>query len=110
MGINGEINSSSIGGVPLQTRSVDSKEMVTEHKSYGRNENKEKAFTKTVVITGATSGFGAAMARRFAKAGWRVVATGRRAERLRILVDEFGADTVFPAPFDVRDDAEMNEA
>ena len=64
---------------------------------------------RTALITGATSGFGAAMARRFAQAGWRVVATGRRAERLRALVDEFGAQTIFAAPFDVRDEAAMNE-
>lgn len=65
---------------------------------------------KTVLITGATSGFGAAMARRFAQAGWRVVATGRRAERLRALVDEFGAETITAMPFDVRDAAAMNKA
>ncbi|HZG45066.1 MAG TPA: SDR family NAD(P)-dependent oxidoreductase, partial [Allosphingosinicella sp.] len=33
---------------------------------------------KTVFITGATAGFGAASARRFAAAGWRVIGTGRR--------------------------------
>jgi serine 3-dehydrogenase len=49
------------------------------------------------------------MARRFAKARWRVVATGRRAEHLRALVDEFGAETMAAAPFDVRDEAAMNE-
>ena len=65
--------------------------------------------TRTVLITGATSGFGAAMARRFAQARWRVVATGRRAERLRTLVDEFGAETITAAPFDVRDAAAMND-
>lgn len=64
--------------------------------------------TKTVLITGATSGFGAAMARRFAQARWRVVATGRRAERLRTLVDEFGTETITAAPFDVRDRDAMN--
>jgi serine 3-dehydrogenase len=64
--------------------------------------------TKTVLITGATSGFGAAMARRFAKGGWRVVATGRRADRLRALVDEFGSKTVAAAPFDMRDMAAMD--
>ena len=46
--------------------------------------------TKTAFITGATSGFGQAAARRFARAGWRVVATGRRADRLQALADEFG--------------------
>ena len=38
--------------------------------------------TKTVLITGATSGFGAAAVKRFANAGWHVIATGRRADRL----------------------------
>jgi serine 3-dehydrogenase len=55
------------------------------------------------LITGATSGFGAAMAQRFAEAGWGVIATGRRAERLRALVDELGTETITAAPFDVRD-------
>ena len=39
--------------------------------------------TRTVLITGATSGFGAAAVHRFAQAGWKVIATGRRGERLR---------------------------
>jgi serine 3-dehydrogenase len=71
-------------------------------------ENKENTVTKTVLITGATSGFGATMARRFAKAGWRVVAMGRRAERLRNLVDEFGPETITAATFDVLNVAEMD--
>ena len=50
------------------------------------------------------------MTRRFAQAGWRVVATGRRAERLRSLVDEFGPDTIAAAPFDVSDLASMDAA
>ena len=58
--------------------------------------------TKTAMITGATSGFGAAAVRKFAKAGWRVIATGRRADRLKKLTDEFGADRVFAASFDMR--------
>jgi serine 3-dehydrogenase len=62
------------------------------------------------MITGATSGFGAATARHFAKAGWRVVATGRRADRLQTLTDEFGPQTVVAAPFDVRDAAAMESA
>ncbi len=36
----------------------------------------------TVLITGATAGFGEAIARRFVHDGHRVIATGRRAERL----------------------------
>jgi serine 3-dehydrogenase len=72
-------------------------------------ENKENTVTKTVLITGATSGFGAAMARRFANAGWRVVAMGRRSERLRNLVDEFGPETITAAAFDVRNVAAMDQ-
>ena len=66
--------------------------------------------TRTVLITGATSGFGAATARRFAKSGWRVVANGRRAERLESLVHELGTDTVTAAVFDVRDAAAIDAA
>ena len=66
--------------------------------------------TKTVLITGATSGFGAAAVKRFAHAGWRVIATGRRAERLQVLVDELGADKVHAAVFDIRDEAAMDAA
>lgn len=46
---------------------------------------------RTAFITGATAGIGAAAARAFVGAGWRVVATGRRAERLEALVGELGA-------------------
>ena len=66
--------------------------------------------TKTVMITGATAGFGAAAVRRFANAGWRVVATGRRADRLQKLIDEFGKDKVFAAPFDMRDPGAIEAA
>jgi serine 3-dehydrogenase (NADP+) len=66
--------------------------------------------TKTALITGATSGFGAATARRFVDAGWRVIATGRRAERLQQLVAELGADHVHAAAFDMRDAAAMTAA
>ena len=66
--------------------------------------------TRTALITGATSGFGAAAVRRFAAAGWRVIATGRRAERLQALVDEVGADKVHAAAFDIRDESAMDAA
>ena len=66
--------------------------------------------TKTVLITGATSGFGAATVRRFVAGGWRVIATGRRAERLQALVDELGADRVHAAAFDMRDAQALNAA
>ena len=66
--------------------------------------------TKTALITGATSGFGAAAARRFAKAGWKVIATGRRADRLQKLVDELGADNIHAAAFDMRKPDEIDKA
>ena len=66
--------------------------------------------TKTVLITGATSGFGAAAVERFANADWRVIATGRRAERLQPLVERFGADKVHAAAFDVRDEDALDAA
>ena len=66
--------------------------------------------TQTAFISGATSGFGRAAARRFVAAGWRVVATGRRADRLTALVAELGADRVHPACFDVRDEGAMRAA
>lgn len=43
---------------------------------------------KTVFITGATSGFGMATARRFAAEGWQTIITGRRGERLDALKAE----------------------
>ena len=66
--------------------------------------------TQTVLITGATSGFGAAAVKRFADAGWRVIATGRRADRLQPLVEQFGADKVHAAVFDIRDEAALEAA
>jgi serine 3-dehydrogenase len=66
--------------------------------------------TKTLLVTGATAGFGAAIVERFAGAGWRVVATGRRADRLRALAERFGTDVVHPAAFDIRDVEAMQAA
>lgn len=66
--------------------------------------------SRTVLITGATAGFGLAAARRFAKDGWQVIATGRRAERLEALVAELGADVVHPCAFDIRDAAAIDAA
>jgi 3-hydroxy acid dehydrogenase / malonic semialdehyde reductase len=58
----------------------------------------------TVFITGATSGFGAAIAHRFAAAGARVVAAARRSDRLEDLAAELGP-RLLPVTLDVRDRA-----
>lgn len=66
--------------------------------------------TRTAFISGATSGFGLAATRRFVAGGWRVVATGRRSDRLRALADALGADLVHAAAFDLRDADAMHAA
>jgi 3-hydroxy acid dehydrogenase/malonic semialdehyde reductase len=57
---------------------------------------------KIVFVTGATAGFGAAIARRFAVAGSRVIAAGRRRQRLDPLRTEFG-ERIHAVELDVRD-------
>jgi 3-hydroxy acid dehydrogenase/malonic semialdehyde reductase len=60
-------------------------------------------------VTGASSGIGEAIARRYAAAGTRVVATARRGDRLTGLVDEFGEDLIFVSVLDVRDRAAIEQ-
>ena len=55
-----------------------------------------------VLITGASSGFGEAMARKFIAHGHRVIAAARRSERLAQLRDELG-DALLPITMDVTD-------
>lgn len=64
---------------------------------------------KTLLVTGASSGFGAAIATSFARNGWNVIACARRAERLAPLQRRFG-ERVHAAAFDVRDEAAMRAA
>jgi 3-hydroxy acid dehydrogenase / malonic semialdehyde reductase len=53
-------------------------------------------------VTGATAGFGYAIAQFFARNGWKVIASGRRVERLEPLKKEFG-DKVLAIKLDVTD-------
>lgn len=55
-----------------------------------------------VLITGASAGFGQAIAKTFARAGHRIIATARRADRLQALADEVG-ERLLPITLDVRD-------
>ncbi|HEX3696438.1 MAG TPA: SDR family NAD(P)-dependent oxidoreductase [Polyangia bacterium] len=60
-------------------------------------------------VTGATAGFGAAIARRFVHEGAHVVASGRRVDRLAALHAELG-DRLLPLELDVRDRAAVERA
>lgn len=55
-----------------------------------------------VLITGASSGFGEAMARKFVQTGHRVIAAARRMDRLQQLQSELG-EAVFVVELDVTD-------
>ena len=57
-----------------------------------------------VFVTGASAGFGAAIARKFVQTGHRVIATARRQDRLEALAAELG-DALLPLELDVRDRA-----
>jgi 3-hydroxy acid dehydrogenase/malonic semialdehyde reductase len=60
--------------------------------------------TLTVFVTGASAGFGAAIARRFVRDGHRVILAARRADRLAALAAELG-DKALAFPLDVTDAA-----
>ena len=68
---------------------------------------------KTILITGATAGFGEASARLFAKNGWNLIITGRRKERLEKLETELKSMyniEVLSLCFDVRNLNEVQHA
>lgn len=69
--------------------------------------------SKTILITGATSGFGKAIAEKFAKEGYTVCITGRRQERLAAVKAELEQQYNVPVHtlhFDVRDSAQVAAA
>jgi NADP-dependent 3-hydroxy acid dehydrogenase YdfG len=67
--------------------------------------------SRTIMISGASSGFGRACAKRFAQAGDRLVLLARRKERLQALAAELGrADDVQLLVCDVTDAAQLEQA
>ena len=58
---------------------------------------------KHVLVIGATSGIGAAMASRLVHEGAKVIAVGRRQDRLDDFVRQHGKDKVSAAKFDISD-------
>ena len=69
--------------------------------------------SKTILVTGATSGFGKAIAERFAQNGYTVCITGRRGERLEDLKNELETKynaKVITSVFDVRHKPEVDAA
>jgi 3-hydroxy acid dehydrogenase/malonic semialdehyde reductase len=67
------------------------------------------ATARTVFVTGASAGFGAAIARRFAASGDRVIVAARRGDRITALADELGA-SAHAIELDVRDRAAVTQA
>ncbi|MER2471648.1 bifunctional NADP-dependent 3-hydroxy acid dehydrogenase/3-hydroxypropionate dehydrogenase YdfG [Photorhabdus laumondii] len=61
-----------------------------------------------VFVTGATSGFGESIAKKFIQNGAKVIATGRRKERLEKLKAELG-DNFYFVQLDVTDRAAINQ-
>lgn len=68
---------------------------------------------KTILITGATAGFGKATAELFAASGWNCIITGRRKDRLTQLAAALTAQhtiEVLPLCFDVQNRKEVFDA
>ena len=68
---------------------------------------------KTILVTGATAGFGEATARLFAQNDWNIIITGRRKERLEKLESELKSTykvDVLSLCFDVRNLEEVKQA
>lgn len=59
--------------------------------------------SKNLVITGASSGIGAATARAAVEAGWKVALGARSLDKLEALVEELGAENAIAVQTDVTD-------
>ncbi len=68
---------------------------------------------KIILITGASAGIGEACAKKFAAAGYQIIITGRRAERLGLLKEQLEQQCgvkVLPLAFDVQDRTAVDAA
>lgn len=65
---------------------------------------------RRALVTGASSGIGAATARLLASAGYRVALLARDESKLRGLADELGAERALVLPCDLRDPAAIERA
>jgi ribitol 2-dehydrogenase len=61
---------------------------------------------KTMIVTGASSGIGAGVARRFAAAGVKLALVARSPERLKALADELGSECI-ALPLDLTKPADV---
>ena len=66
-----------------------------------------KLARKVAIVTGASEGIGAALARLFVREGARVVLAARQEEKLRALAAELGLEQTLPVPTDVTDPAQV---
>lgn len=64
---------------------------------------------KHVLLIGATSGIGAALADKFVLEGAKVIAVGRRQDRLDAFVQKHGADKASGVKYDVTDRAGLSD-
>ncbi len=71
------------------------------------------SLSKTVLITGATSGIGKATAKKFAKKGFDLIITGRRKSVLKELSEKYSKKygvNILPLTFDIRDNSQVKKA
>ena len=61
---------------------------------------------KVVIVTGASSGIGKALAVKYASEGWNVVVAARRLDRLEALEKQFGKDAILPVKTDVTQESD----
>jgi 3-hydroxy acid dehydrogenase/malonic semialdehyde reductase len=66
--------------------------------------------SKTILITGASSGFGAETARLFADKGWKVILAARRLDRCEAIKNEFPEASIHILELDVRDQSKVSSS